>query len=138
MTSFHLRERLAHPHYFLNVLLSLPLPLLLLNAGVDTNTALALVAAPVLLFGSLFTRGGFGDAGASSGGRDEGRRRSLTRLRSFCCCGAETALELVTWNLKVFNTFGLFFTRLWLNLTTWHVAAYVGVWFSAYSLNGVS
>ena len=76
----HLLARFAHPHYVLNSLLALPLPVLLsyhlwlLNAstGLDRNTLLAILAAPSLMSVSVMTsRWDF--AGACTRVEEEGR-----------------------------------------------------------------
>ncbi|SCZ97214.1 BZ3500_MvSof-1268-A1-R1_Chr4-2g07064 [Microbotryum saponariae] len=103
MAGQDLVQRLAHPHYIANGLLSLPLPLLLIFA---TDAGLLVrclsFAGPMLLVALVLPR--------------DGKRE------------AETNTELVTWNLRIFNLFGLVFTRSWLGLGWIHVGAYLLAW----------
>ncbi|GAA5911972.1 hypothetical protein JCM5296_004026 [Sporobolomyces johnsonii] len=85
--SDNLVRRLAHPHYILNSLLCLPFPLLVLLNPTDSSPALttALIAGIVLLALSVASR------------------RSSDNIE-FLHAG-------VTFQLRLFNAFGLFFTR---------------------------
>ncbi|KDE04797.1 hypothetical protein MVLG_04761 [Microbotryum lychnidis-dioicae p1A1 Lamole] len=103
MAGQNLVQRLAHPHYIANGLLSLPLPLLLIfatDAGLQVRCLS--FAGPMLLVALVLLRDGSREA--------------------------ETNTELVTWNLKIFNLFGLLFTRNWLGLGWIHVGAYLLAW----------
>jgi hypothetical protein len=60
----YLIARLAHPHYILNSLLCLPLPILVSRiASLDRRTLLVLALGPLLLVGQLHGLKGFGDLG---------------------------------------------------------------------------
>ncbi|SCV69476.1 BQ2448_2496 [Microbotryum intermedium] len=104
MAGHDLAQRLAHPHYIANGLLSLPLPLLLIFAtDADLHIRCLSLAGPMLLVALVLLRDGSREA--------------------------ETNTELVTWNLRIFNLFGLVFTRSWLGLGWIHVGAYLLTWF---------
>lgn len=138
-------SRLAHPHYILNALLCIWFPLLLLGAApratVDHTTLLALLAGPILLVTTVLTRSGLQDAGEltslylkshwkqRTSGREPRHAHLSFSTRSFLC--AETNFELVSWNLKVFALCGMWFTRMVMQLSPWHTAAYLGVWLRA-------
>lgn len=60
----YLIARLTHPHYILNTLLCLPLPILVTRiASLDRKTVLLLAFAPLLLVGQLHGVKGFGNLG---------------------------------------------------------------------------
>ncbi|GAA5974335.1 hypothetical protein JCM21900_006473, partial [Sporobolomyces salmonicolor] len=101
--SDHLYRRLAHPHYIANSLLCLPFPLLLLLNSTDSSPALttALIAGIVLLALSVASR------------------RSSDNI--------EFLHAAVTFQLRLFNAFGLFFTRRELQIGhSW--LSYVVIW----------
>ncbi|ORY41110.1 hypothetical protein BCR35DRAFT_311377 [Leucosporidium creatinivorum] len=102
----YLIARLAHPHYILNSLLCLPVPILVAQiASLDRKTILLLALAPFLLIGQLHGFKGFGDL--------------------------ESVVEAATWQLRLFNLVALVFLRGDLsgfNLNGWHAAAYLGIW----------
>ncbi|BGP19479.1 hypothetical protein JCM10213_006299 [Rhodosporidiobolus nylandii] len=97
--------RLNHPHYHANALLCLPFPALLLVSAPSGNNSLltaALVSAPLLIAFSVAAR------------------NKATELESLC--------ESITFQLRLFNLFGLVFTRGQLGLGKRWVAAYVLAW----------
>ncbi|KAJ8292220.1 hypothetical protein OF846_004540 [Rhodotorula toruloides] len=98
-------KRLSHPHYVANSLLCAVLPaLLLLSLDLRSSPAVttALVAAPVLLALSV------------------GLRKDSDNI--------ESLHESVTFQLRLFNLFGLFFLRNEIGITKGWVLAYFGVW----------
>ncbi|GAA5824835.1 hypothetical protein JCM11251_005363 [Rhodosporidiobolus azoricus] len=103
LSTTHASARLNHPHYHLNSLLSLVFPYLLLRTLPATPTLNAvLIAAPVLVaFGAAV-------------------RRKSDNL--------ESLHETTTFQLRIFNLFGLWFTRHLLGLTAKSVWAYLGAW----------
>ncbi|BGP02924.1 hypothetical protein RTG_02980 [Rhodotorula toruloides ATCC 204091] len=98
-------QRISHAHYVANSLLCAALPvLLLLSLDLRSSPAVttALVAAPVLLALSV------------------GLRKSSDNI--------ESLHESVTFQLRLFNLFGLFFLRNEVGITKGWVLAYFGVW----------
>lgn len=57
------QQRLAHPHYVLNTLLSLVLPVLVSRVKLDRNAVALLCLAPLVLVGQLHGIKGFGSLG---------------------------------------------------------------------------
>ncbi|KAK4704110.1 hypothetical protein P7C70_g2106, partial [Phenoliferia sp. Uapishka_3] len=106
----HLVTRISHPHYFLNSILCLPLPLILLihlranalSKGLDRNALLLLAAVPALFSLSVLNR----------------RWDSI-----------EALFESVFWVLELFNVVGLFFVRSNLNISAWWTLVYIFLWF---------
>ncbi|GAA6009744.1 hypothetical protein JCM10207_004178 [Rhodosporidiobolus poonsookiae] len=97
------RQRLSHPHYHLNLVLSLVFPLVvLLNAPTSSTLTLALLAAPVLIALS-----------------------AAARARSD---NIESLHETTTFQLRLFNVFGLWFTRHLLGTGKRSVAFYLLAW----------
>ncbi|GAA5914910.1 hypothetical protein JCM6882_008107 [Rhodosporidiobolus microsporus] len=96
-------SRLNHPHYHLNSLLSLVFPYLLLrNLPATPTPNVLLIAAPVLVAFSAALR------------------RKSDNL--------ESLHESTTFQLRIFNLFGLFFTRHILGFTMRWVWMYLGAW----------
>ncbi|GAA6030845.1 hypothetical protein JCM8097_008904 [Rhodosporidiobolus ruineniae] len=99
----HALARLNHPHYHLNSLLCLPFPiLLLLNTQASSALSVALIATPLLI--ALSTAA----------------RSSSDNL--------EFLHETTTFQLRLFNLFGLFFTRNQFGLGKRWVFGYFVVW----------
>ncbi|BGP42914.1 hypothetical protein JCM10449v2_006929 [Rhodotorula kratochvilovae] len=99
----HVLQRLHHPHYYLNSLLCLPLPLVLLSSSrASTALTTALLATPVLLSLSAALR-----------------KRSDN---------IETLHTSTTSQLRLFNLCGLFFCRGQLGISGWWVLVYLLAW----------
>ncbi|BGP51104.1 hypothetical protein JCM10450v2_007033 [Rhodotorula kratochvilovae] len=99
----HVLQRLHHPHYYLNSLLCLPLPLVLLSSSrASTALTTALLATPVLLSLSAALR-----------------KRSDN---------VETLHASTTSQLRLFNLCGLFFCRGQLGISGWWVLVYLLGW----------
>ncbi|GAA5968599.1 hypothetical protein JCM11641_007690 [Rhodosporidiobolus odoratus] len=96
--------RLSHPHYYLNSLLCLVFPILLLTSAPESSFTLqaTLLAAPVVIALSVAAR------------------QKATEL--------EFLVESASFQLRLFNLFGLLFTRTELGLGKRWIAAYVLAW----------
>ncbi|GAA6046743.1 hypothetical protein JCM3770_003145 [Rhodotorula araucariae] len=99
----HVLQRLHHPHYYLNSLLCLPLPLVLLSSTrASSALTTTLLATPLLLAISAALR-----------------KRSDN---------IETLHAGTTSQLRLFNLCGLFFCRRQLGISGWWVLAYMLAW----------
>ncbi|GAA5863111.1 hypothetical protein JCM8547_002801 [Rhodosporidiobolus lusitaniae] len=97
------RQRLNAPHYHLTTLLTLPFPLLLLlNSPSSSTLTLALLTAPVLI--------------------------ALSSAARSTSDNVESLHESTTFQLRLFNLFGLIFTRNLLGTGKRWIAAYCLAW----------
>lgn len=128
----HLSTRFNEGHYYLNSLLCLPFPIALVTRLTPTlsfsTTTLLLSATPVLLSLSVFSKSSSDNLGKLLSHRQKTNRGLTSSLLGRIRTLSESLHASLTFQLRLFNLFGLFFSRNQLGTGLFGVTVYFVAW----------